>query len=115
RARVARPLAAMAVATTAKASAMVLPLLLLVCDVYPLRRLGGPTGWLTPHARRVWLEKVPFVALGLVSGTIALAAQCDAGALAPLVALGLAPRAGAMLHGLGFYLTKTIAPIGLVP
>jgi protein O-mannosyl-transferase len=114
-ARIPRTLAAMAVATAAKASAMVLPLLLVVCDVYPLRRLGGAIGWLTPAARRVWREKVPFLALGLVSGSIALAAQRDAGALAPLAALGLAPRAGAILHGLGFHLAKTIAPIGLVP
>ncbi|UCG59240.1 MAG: tetratricopeptide repeat protein [Phycisphaerales bacterium] len=39
-------------------------------DVYPLRRLGGSRGWLkTPAARRVLLEKIPFVA---VSSAVAL-------------------------------------------
>ena len=115
RRRIPRTLAAMAAATAAKASAMVLPLLLVVCDVYPVRRLGGPVGWTGAAARRVWLEKVPFFALGIASGTLALAAQRHAGALAPLSSLGVAPRAGAILHGLGFYLVKTVAPVGLVP
>src|SRR5262245_51984023 len=44
-----------------KASGMTLPLVLLVLDVYPLRRLGGGVGkWFGPDARRVWLEKLPF-------------------------------------------------------
>ena len=38
---------------------------LLVLDVYPLRRFSrGPCGWRDAAARRVWLEKVPFVLLG---------------------------------------------------
>jgi hypothetical protein len=44
-----------------KASGVTLPVVLLVLDVYPLRRLGGGPGmWFGPLARRVWWEKVPF-------------------------------------------------------
>src|SRR5262245_9417533 len=40
-----------------KASGMTLPLVLLVLDVYPLRRLGGGAGrWVGESARWVWLE-----------------------------------------------------------
>jgi tetratricopeptide (TPR) repeat protein len=36
-----------------------------VLDVYPLRRFNrGPRGWRDAAARRIWLEKVPFVLLG---------------------------------------------------
>src|SRR5581483_3066545 len=38
-------------------------------DIYPLRRLSvDPWRWLTPAARRVWLEKLPFVATALFFG-----------------------------------------------
>ena len=40
-------------------------LLLIVLDVYPLRRFSrGPRWWRDAAAGRVWLEKVPFVLLG---------------------------------------------------
>ena len=40
-------------------------LVLIVLDVYPLRRFSrGPHGWRDASARRIWLEKVPFVLLG---------------------------------------------------
>src|SRR5262249_23721959 len=56
--RLAAALAATALALLAKASTMVLPVVLVALDVYPLRRLGGATGWTTPAARRVWGEKL---------------------------------------------------------
>ena len=58
-----------AVALTGKSMLVTLPLVLLVLDVYPLRRLGpfagsGPSvgGWWNPPARRIYLEKAPFLA-----------------------------------------------------
>ena len=98
-------------ATLAKASAMVLPALLVVLDVYPLGRLGGARG----RSRAVWLEKVPFVALALVSMTVAVAAQRNAGALYSLADLPVAERIGGALYALGFTLWKTVLPIRLSP
>ena len=60
---------------------MTLPLVLLVLDVYPLRRLGGGTGkWFGADARRVWLEKLPFFIAAIAAGAVALTAQQKAGA-----------------------------------
>ena len=42
---------------------MTAPAILLLLNVYPLRRLGGSEGWWSPAARRVYLELVPFAAL----------------------------------------------------
>src|SRR5206468_4887107 len=51
-----------------KSMAVSLPVVLLILDVYPLRRLGGASGWWTSSALRVHAEKLPFVALaGAVS------------------------------------------------
>src|SRR5947209_4632250 len=50
-----------ALALLAKSIVMTLPLLLVVLDWYPLRRLSpAPGTWRSPDLRRVWLEKLPF-------------------------------------------------------
>jgi hypothetical protein len=65
-----------------KASGMTLPMVLLVLDVYPLRRLGGGVGkWFGAEARRVWFEKLPFFLAAIDAGIFALTAQQRAGAL----------------------------------
>src|SRR5215468_10340834 len=97
-----------------KASGVTLPLVLLVIDVYPLRRLG-PGKWFGPLSRRVWLEKVPFLFLAALAGIIAPLAQQDAGAVASLRVHGLASRLAQSLYGLVFYLWKTILPLDLSP
>jgi tetratricopeptide (TPR) repeat protein len=104
-----------ALALLAKASAMVLPGFLLVLDVYPLRRIGGDAGWTSPAARRVLREKLPFVALAAVAGVAALAGQRRAGALVPLAHVSAGARLGTAMYQAGFYLWKTLLPIGLQP
>ncbi len=104
-----------ALALLGKASAMVLPALLLVLDVWPLGRLGGTVGWTTPAARRVWLEKIPFVALAVAGGVVALFAQRAAGALRSFDVAPLAARIGAAMYQPGFYLWKTLLPVSLLP
>lgn len=112
-----RPLvvALAALALLAKASAMVLPGLLVVLDVFPLRRLGGGVGWTSAAARRVWREKLPFVALSVLAGMVALAAQRSAGALRPLGAVPVGARLGAAMYQAGFYVWRTVAPGSLLP
>ncbi len=108
-------LGAMLAGVLAKASGMVVPALLVILDVYPLQRLGGRVGWTTPAARRVWAQKIPFAVLGLVAAVIAARAQQTAGALRPLAAMTVAQRVAAAMYQSGFYLWKTVAPIGLLP
>ncbi|MGH7828942.1 MAG: hypothetical protein ACREP8_02080, partial [Candidatus Binatia bacterium] len=51
-----------ALALLSKAIGMTLPLILLILDVYPLKRLGGGRGkWFGLEARKVWWEKIPFL------------------------------------------------------
>ncbi len=99
-----------------KSIGMTLPLVLLVLDVYPLGRLEArPARWLQPAARRVLLEKLPFVLLGVTFGIIALVAQKATGALTPVAKYGLAFRLAQGLFGIAFYLWKTVFPLGLSP
>src|SRR5207302_9378053 len=60
-----------ALALAAKAVVVTLPLLLVVLDVYPLRRLPDRwRDWLAPAVRRLWAEKVPYVLLALVASGV---------------------------------------------
>src|SRR5437867_6155241 len=62
-------------ALLSKSMVVNLPVVLVILDVYPLRRLGGSIGWRSEPARRVYVEKVPFVRLAAAASAIALWAQ----------------------------------------
>jgi cytochrome c-type biogenesis protein CcmH/NrfG len=97
-----------------KAAAVPLPAVLLILDVYPLRRLGGGPGrWLGPGARRVWLEKVPFFATGLVFMALAVVAKAEAQTLIPLERDGVLARIAQACYGIWFYVIKTVIPTGI--
>nr|AIE90229.1 tetratricopeptide repeat domain-containing protein [uncultured marine thaumarchaeote AD1000_01_F04] len=98
-----------------KAIVVMLPLVLCVLDWYPLRRLAGNRGLLSRQALGVWLEKIPFFALSAIFGMIATFAQARPDALVKLQIHDLASRIVQALYGLGFYFTKTIAPLNLSP
>lgn len=99
-----------------KGVGITLPFVLLVIDVYPLRRLGGGAGkWFGSAARRVWWEKIPFLLLALGAGIIALLAKQEGEALKTLENYGLSSRLAQAFFGLTFYLWKTIVPVGLSP
>jgi tetratricopeptide (TPR) repeat protein len=97
-----------------KASGIVLPVVLVILDVYPLRRLAQEK-WIGPAARKIWLEKVPFVLLAVIFGGIALLAQEGAGALKAVERYNVAARFAQALYGLAFYLWKSVLPFGLSP
>jgi protein O-mannosyl-transferase len=99
----------------AKAAGMTLPLVLLLLDVYPLRRLGGARRWFGTDVRRVWLEKLPFFIAALAAGAVALAAQQKAGALVSTETHDLAGRTVQVLYGISFYIVKTLWPTNLAP
>src|SRR2546428_11505382 len=68
-----------ACALLSKALIVPLPVVLLVLDVYPLRRLGGAQGWWSPGARRVYAEKAPFALLAAGAALVPFVATLSAG------------------------------------
>ena len=104
-----------ACALLSKSMAVSLPAVLLILDVYPLRRLGGRMGWWSEPARRVYLEKIPFVLLGGGASAVAFVALFqihNTESLADLTVLG---RLAISAYGLCFYLWKMILPLSLSP
>ncbi len=99
-------LTACAAALLSKASAMTLPLSLLLIDVYPLRRRSS--GW-----RELLVEKLPYAALGGVGALIALAARLDSGDITAYGRYGAGARVALAAHTFWFYPWKFLWPAGL--
>jgi tetratricopeptide (TPR) repeat protein len=98
-----------ALALLSKALCMTLPVVLLVLDIYPLRRLARtPLGALLA-------EKIPFLALALGAALVAIRAQQAHSAMRPLATHGVLQRLAQSAYGLCFYLGKTIVPVRLSP
>src|SRR2546422_618954 len=107
--------AAFVCALFSKSMVVNLPVVLLILDVYPLRRLGGAVGWLSESARRVYVEKIPFVLLAAAASAIALWAQLSHDTMVSVVQLSAPGRLAVSVYGLSFYLWKTVAPVNLSP
>lgn len=93
---------------------------LLALDAYPLRRLGGrPRGWTDGQARRVWLEKVPFVAVAGLCLGITLWARLHVQGGWPqapsLAEFSLAHRLMQACYVWAYYVWKPWLPFGLAP
>ncbi|HKY09980.1 MAG TPA: tetratricopeptide repeat protein [Candidatus Binatia bacterium] len=100
----------------AKATAITFPVVLILLDIYPLRRLAWNfRRWFAPEARGLWREKIPFIALALCFAWIALSSQSRAAALKSFDSYSLGARAAQVLFGSVFYLWKTVVPTGLSP
>jgi tetratricopeptide (TPR) repeat protein len=104
-----------ACALLSKSMAVNLPVVLLILDVYPLRRLGGPTGWWGAPARQVYLEKIPFILLAGAASALAFLALARVHNMASLNELTALGRLAISAYGLSFYLGKTVAPFDLSP
>src|SRR5207249_7527647 len=87
---------------------MSLPFVLLVLDVYPLRRARG--NW-----RRVLLEKLPYLLLAIAAAVISVLVVIAKVGLTSPSAYPPPARAAMALYGLAFYLGKTLAPVLLSP
>lgn len=113
-----------------KATGMTLPIVLILLDVYPLRRLGAPRGSdvappcaglsdvappLVGGAREILWEKVVYLIPALACAVAALWAQADVGALRTLEQHSLSLRVSQAFHGILFYLGKSLWPVNLVP
>ncbi|HNW44132.1 MAG TPA: tetratricopeptide repeat protein [Elusimicrobiales bacterium] len=110
------PLAAFFLALLSKGMAVSLPLVLVLLDIYPLKRLpGGPARWFSRETREIWLEKIPFFALAAVFGALGYAFQAQANALSSYQAFGFSQRAAQVLFAVVFYIRKTLLPLELSP
>src|SRR5213592_3683149 len=102
-------------ALLSKSMVVNLPVVLLILDVYPLRRLGGAIGWWSEPARRVYVEKIPFVLLAAAASAIAVMAQSSVHAALSLAQLSMPGRLAISAYGLSFYLWKMVVPVNLSP
>ena len=110
-------IALLALSLLAKAWGLSFFLVALVLDVWPLRRLPpAPWRWFSRERRAVVLEKLPYLALGLVAGAIAQwAIRSQTGTVLSWERWTLGDRLVQAAHGLAFYPWKTLWPTGLVP
>ncbi len=105
-----------ALALGAKSIVMTLPLVLLLLDVYPLRRLppeGGVRRW--REAIPVLREKLPYLVLALATAALALYAVHSGAHLTPIERLPWLDRLAVAAYAYAFYPLKTVLPVGLSP
>ena len=96
-----------------KAVAVTLPVVLLILDVYPLRRLPDATGrWFGPPARRVLWEKVAFVVLSLVFMALAIRAREQSPFL--VESYNVSEGVAQACYAVWFYVQKTLWPRDLI-
>ena len=99
-----------------KAMAITLPVVLIILDAYPLRRLGGhPRQWFAFPLRRVLLEKLPFLIVAIPFALVALFGQQQASAFRSIASSNIGSRLAQALFGASFYLWKTLVPLNLSP
>ena len=98
-----------AAALLSKATAMTLPAVMLLLEVYPLRRIGGAAGWSGPSARGIYARLAPFAGLSAAAATLSIVA------LHPPTQLGFGEKIAVSAYGLMFYAWKSVAPTGLSP
>lgn len=107
-------------ALLSKSQVVGLPVVLLLLDVYPLRRplrrpvrepdkAGGRTLF------RLALEKIPFVLLAAAVAAVTLTVGAGHRLLTSIETLGVLQRLAVSVYALAFYLWKTVAPGPLSP
>lgn len=103
------------VSMISKAGGVPLPLVLLVLEWYPLRRLRAiPAGGPTPAERRVIFGILPY--LVVAAGFSLSVVQQETGRwFMPIAIHGYLARTAQSLYGLVFYPWKTFVPTGLSP
>ncbi|MGE5798723.1 MAG: tetratricopeptide repeat protein, partial [Syntrophaceae bacterium] len=96
----------------AKPMLVTVPFVLLLLDVWPLRRFGE-AGLQWAAAKPLLLEKIPFVLLAMPAGLMAVVAQDRGTALASLELVPLDMRLSSAAVGAVTYLWKTVWPAEL--
>jgi protein O-mannosyl-transferase len=111
RRRLGWALAFFALSLLSKAMSMALPFVLLILDVYPLRRFDGRAA----TRREVLLEKLPFFFLFAAAVALTYATQVAAGAMVAGAQYATIDRLTQPGYRIGFYVVKTLVPAGLQP
>lgn len=94
-----------------KATAVSLPIVLLILDFYPLKRLSFRKGF----DAKMLIEKLPFFLLFIVSSLIAISVQGKAGALGLPEQYPIDLRILNAIHSYIVYLIKMLLPVNLAP
>lgn len=98
-----------------KVIGVTLPVVFLLLDWYPLRRIGGAAGWFTPRAAAVYAEKAPFLVVAAAFAVVAYLGQSGRGWTVPLEMHPAAGRVGVVAYGLAFHVWKSVWPVNLHP
>lgn len=95
-----------------KAWGITMPLVLLILDVYPLRRFDFADRSIS-SAKKLLIEKIPFAMLALLAGILALLAKKPS--MLKVTQYDMVDRFMQATYGLYFYVWKTVMPIRLSP
>jgi hypothetical protein len=95
-----------------KSIVIALPLVLLVLDVFPLRRISWGQ-W--ADVRAVLQDKLPYVPIAVLGAVVTLLAGRANGIFTALDSASVPDRIGLVAYSLWFYLSRTVVPIGLSP
>jgi protein O-mannosyl-transferase len=99
-----------------KSIVMTLPVILVLLDCFPLRRLGTDwRSWARPPGWLVWREKIPFAALGVLAAILGYFAQEANGFFTSSDLVPWRARPSIVLYSLWFYTWKTVVPVRLAP
>jgi tetratricopeptide (TPR) repeat protein len=100
-----------ALSVMAKPMSVTFPLVLLLLDYWPLRRIEWPLKW--PKDRLVLLEKAPLLLVSLAAGMLTLAAQSNYGAVISLENSPLATRLANAATAYAIYIKQAFWPADL--
>lgn len=90
-----------------------LPVVLLVLDVYPLRKLSAQRTSTVRAALELVANKIPFFVLAVMGAGVAfLSKTADTSPVAPF---GVVGKAFQIVRAIGFYFWKTVVPFSLSP
>lgn len=95
-----------------RAWGITLPVILIVLDFYPLRRLNGNLGSIFKN-KLIIIEKIPFFLLGLAAGIIAFFAK--KASMINMTEHNIFERFIQSMNSLYFYVLKTLLPSNLSP
>jgi protein O-mannosyl-transferase len=101
-------------ALLSKATAVILPIILLLLDIYPLKRIKHLKSEASLIVKCVG-EKFPYLMLSLVLGLVAIWGQQDLQAMPGLASYPLAPRIAHSFKSIIFYIQQWILPWSLSP
>ncbi|HEX9418402.1 MAG TPA: hypothetical protein VGA81_05065, partial [Methylomirabilota bacterium] len=111
----AATIAAGAAAMLSKSMAVSLPAILLLLDLYPLKRLRLDASLLDAKSRRVLAEKAPLFLFAAAAAVLAVLAVGRADALTSVGRMGIVERLSIACFSLAFYPFKMLVPLHLSP